>query len=208
MQVAGSGFSGSCTITVGGAAAAQITSNSAGTQLSATTGASSSSSAAKADVIVTCAGSSATLAQGFTYTGYTTTFGYVNTQYPCSITVTAGQPTAMIFGQVYKTGVTEATTNGANAAQILAQVGYGPPVTDPGQSAAWRWFSAAFNTNNNNCGGANNNYEYKGTLTIPSAGSYEAAYRYSFDNGLTWQYGALANACACGTSNQLLVTVQ
>lgn len=107
-----------------------------------------------------------------------------NTQWPTgSITTTAGQPTELIFGQVYAAGITDA---GGDPSLIRAELGYGPAGSHPFQSPEWVFVPASFNPACLACG---NNYEYMATLVVPAPGQYAVAFRYSVDGGYHWAYG-------------------
>lgn len=89
----------------------------------------------------------------------------------------------IVYGQVYIPGVTRDA-----GASIVAELGYGREIEDPGVSSSWRWTAAAYNANCPACG---NNNEYQAVLSAPAdAGSY--AYRFTY-NGNTC-YGDLDGA--------------
>ena len=99
---------------------------------------------------------------------------------PTTVDAAPGVATAPIYGQLYLAGV---TTTPGNQAEIMGQVGYGPPGSDPGLAdAGWSWAPAAFNALCSDCNGGQN-YEYDGTLTVAAAGGYALAYRFSDDQG-------------------------
>ncbi|MBI3748092.1 MAG: hypothetical protein HY262_04495, partial [Chloroflexi bacterium] len=106
--------------------------------------------------------------------------GYAVLQWPKEITITRGDTTPTIYGQVYVAGLTDSA---APASAILAQVGFGAPGSDPGAWTSWRPMSVNAGCS---CG---NNYEYKGTLRPSNAGVFDLLVRFSTDNGLTWAYG-------------------
>ncbi|MFZ0391105.1 MAG: choice-of-anchor J domain-containing protein, partial [Calditrichia bacterium] len=71
--------------------------------------------------------------------------GWANLQWPPSTTTTVGNPTELIFGQIWIDGVTP-----DSLAPITAQVGYGPNGSMPYDSAGvpsadWTWVPAQFN---------------------------------------------------------------
>lgn len=107
------------------------------------------------------------------------TIGWANLQWPPSITITIGQTTENIYGQVWIDGVT--SLPGATPG-LTAQAGFGPDGSDPDGNAAWTWVEAAFN------GQAGSNDEFKAALTPESTGAFDYAYRYSTDGGLSWVY--------------------
>ena len=106
--------------------------------------------------------------------------GWAVLQWPPTITITRGETTPTIYGQVYVAGLTD---SGAPASAIVAQVGFGADAVD---AAAWTtWKPMAINPG---CCG-NNNYEYMGALRPSVAGTYDYLVRFSTDGGLTWAYG-------------------
>jgi hypothetical protein len=106
--------------------------------------------------------------------------GYAVLQWPKTITITRGDTTETIYGQVYVAGLTD---SGAPASAILAQVGFGAQGSDPGSWTTWKPMAV-----NPGCCG-NNNYEYMGTLRPSVVGVFDLLVRFSTDNGLTWTYG-------------------
>jgi hypothetical protein len=108
------------------------------------------------------------------------TIGYAVLQWPKTITMTlSAYGTENVYGQVYVAGVTDA---GGSPSEIEAAAGFGPRGTNP-NDPAWTWFTAGFNVR------SGNNYEYVTKLYPQSAGTYDYAYRFSTDGGLTWTYG-------------------
>ena len=101
-----------------------------------------------------------------------------NIEFPASTSTTVITPTTPIFGQVYADGVTELPGQGPG---IIAQLGYGADGSDPALGG-WTWVNATFNTD------VINNDQYMATLTISTPGTYDYAYRYSGDGGVTWLY--------------------
>ena len=95
----------------------------------------------------------------------------------------------MIFGQLYEQGVTDAAGQGAG---VLADIGWGPNMSDPTAVNTWTWLPATYNVD------VGNNDEYERTLTIPTAGTYLYTARFSLDGGLSYTYcdtnGAGSNA--------------
>ncbi|HEY1089030.1 MAG TPA: hypothetical protein VGE37_15100, partial [Archangium sp.] len=83
----------------------------------------------------------------------------------------------VIYGQVFKMGVTQGTGAGTG---IKGALGYGPAGADP---ATWTWIDATFNTDTG--GGAND--EFQATLPNPGVGSYKFAFRFSHADG-PWSY--------------------
>ena len=100
-------------------------------------------------------------------------------QFPLSLSVAAGASTANVYGQLYEAGVTEAANGNTN---VRAQLGWGPPTTNPQYQSAWTWTNATFNLQ------VGNNDEYTGSFIAPATGSYRYAYRFSLDQGVSWTY--------------------
>ncbi len=156
---------------------------------------------------VTLGSGSATITDGWTYTGVLneTDVGgeadFCNLQFPASTTVTQGQTSAAIFGRIFEAGVTEAA--GADAS-ILAELGLGPDGSDPTSAAGWSFEAATFNIQ------VGNDDEYQHTLVGPSVSSttnFAYTYRFTMDGGLNFTYcdsnGAGSNGGQTFQSNQL-----
>ncbi|HOX45075.1 MAG TPA: choice-of-anchor D domain-containing protein [Myxococcota bacterium] len=139
---------------------------------------------ADCDVRVTKGANSSTLVAGYRYTGAETDASIVwcDLQWPRATSAPVGQDTELVFGRVYKTGVTEPV--GAPAG-ILGQLGYGPLGSDPRSSTGWRWLSAAWNPS---CVGCGNNDEFMRQFNLSAAASWSYAYRFSDDGGLTFLF--------------------
>ncbi len=113
------------------------------------------------------------------------TIGWANVQWPPSLTITLGQTTDTIYGQVWVAGITD--VNGPTGA-ILAQVGYGT-----GAPASWAtWTPMVFNVR------TGNNYEYKASLLPTSVGTFAYNTRYSTNNGVSWTYAGLTGPGSAG----------
>lgn len=106
------------------------------------------------------------------------TINWGNVQFPDNLAISAGETTPNIYGRVFAIGVTDMPGQGLG---IMAQVGYGPDGSDP-TAGGWTWTIATFNTD------AVNDDEYQGSFSVPAAGLYDYAYRYSGDGGATWLY--------------------
>jgi glycosidase len=106
--------------------------------------------------------------------------GYAVLQWPKEITITRGQTTETIYGQVYVAGLTD---SGAPASAIVAQVGFGDQGSDPSSWTTWRAM-----TINAGCS-CGDNFEYQGTLRPAAAGMFDLLVRFSTDAGITWSYG-------------------
>ena len=128
------------------------------------------------------------LAQAFTYTAAENETNsaaeadFCTLQFPATFSVTQGQRTPNLYGQVYEAGLTEAAGAPAN---LLAEVGYGPNTSSPLSSNAWRFFPATYNVQ------VGNNDEFVGTFTAPvvtASTTYAYTFRFSQDGGVRWTY--------------------
>ncbi|MGM0597072.1 MAG: SBBP repeat-containing protein [Myxococcota bacterium] len=112
-------------------------------------------------------------------------------QFPDTLTITAGETTDPVYGRVYEPGITE---NSGQGAFIQSQLGYGPENTEP-TTASWGWFDADFNVD------VGNDDEYSQTLAPAVESTYDYAYRFSLDGGLTWLYCDTSGAHGDGSSS-------
>lgn len=101
--------------------------------------------------------------------------------FPAAVSVALGSPTPPIYGRVHLTGVTEPV---GPAVGMQAQLGYGPPGSDPATSPGWTWVAATYNVQ---VGGDD---EYSATLSVPWPGQHAYAYRFRH-NGSSWVHGDL-----------------
>jgi hypothetical protein len=118
---------------------------------------------------------------------FITDSGYVdwcNLQWPSNTMTKVSVPTENIYGRVWVPGVTDADAF-APGIGLKAQLGYGPDASSPDGNPAWKWVDAAYNMDKGN------NDEFCATLTVPAAGKYDYAYRYTRNNGVAWSYGDL-----------------
>jgi hypothetical protein len=93
----------------------------------------------------------------------------------CTVTNAAS---ATVYGQVYVAGLTD-TTEGP-APGITAEIGFGPPDSDPRTAAGWIFSAATVNTGNTNP----NNDEYQATLPAQGTnGSFSYVYRFKLNGG-------------------------
>lgn len=130
------------------------------------------------------------------------TVGWGNLQWPASINVTKNQTTENIYGQAYMGGVTDAAPG--PAAGLVAEVGYGPQGSDP-TDPSWAWTAAAYNTS---FLWVNNRHEFVATISVPTPGSYDYAFRYSYLGG-SYVYGDLdgsSNGYSPAQAGKLTVT--
>ncbi len=128
---------------------------------------------------------------------------WANLQWPQAAEVLPGSP-ADFYGQVFQEGLTDSP--GA-AAGLSVQAGFGPDGSDPrSPDSGWAWVDATYNGDK-----ANNNEEYRATLTPPLAGRFDVAFRYSRDGGDSWVYADLdgsQNGYSPLTSADLLVRAE
>lgn len=114
-----------------------------------------------------------------------------NTQWPCSTSASAGA-TFNVYGWVYHAGITDSAGQGVG---ITAEAGVGPDGSDPETDTGWTWTATSYNGDKDGASALAND-EYWGILTAPSAsGSYDYAWRYSTDGGLSWKYADLGGSC-------------
>jgi hypothetical protein len=116
-------------------------------------------------------------------------FDFCVLQFPFGTGGFVDQPTDLIFGRFFEAGLTDVTV-GQPAPGVIAELGFGPNGSDPISSGAWVFSAAEFNVE---AGFNNNDDEYRGSLTIPTAGIFLYTYRFSFD-GINFTYCDQADA--------------
>ncbi len=105
---------------------------------------------------------------------------YCDVQFPLSLAAMAGASTAIVYGQLFHAGTTEAA--GANA-NVRAQLGYGLATSNPQYQSGWTWTNATYNVQ------SGNNDEYQASFTAPAVGAANRyVYRFSLDQGVSWTY--------------------
>ncbi|MBS2032290.1 MAG: lamin tail domain-containing protein [Deltaproteobacteria bacterium] len=141
--------------------------------------------------VCSCAGSSTA-----NETGSASEVGYCVLQAPATLSLAPGADSGLVYGRYYQNGLTPSASGAAN---VIAQVGFGPPSANPENQAGWTWsttpaaFNAACHTDPGNP--CQNNDEYMQSFTAPAAtGTYAYTYRFSIDNGATWTYCDLDGA--------------
>ena len=113
--------------------------------------------------------------------------GWCRFQHPLDLTTGAGT-TFAAYGHVFVAGVTDATAGVDVNPLLLGQAGYGPDGSDPA-TGGWTWVPAAANAGwNDAAAGEPGNDEYVATVSAPAPGTYDTAYRFSYDGGATWTY--------------------
>lgn len=113
---------------------------------------------------------------------------YGHLQYPCSFAPAKGA-TVNFYGWVYVGGVTVGVGKGPG---IDAELGIGPDGSDPETATGWTWYGSAYNADKDSPFEKLANDEYEATVAVPTvAGSYDFAWRFTTDGGLSWVYADL-----------------
>src|SRR5262249_47652947 len=97
---------------------------------------------------------------------------------PATLSASAGGPSAAVTGRGLVQGVTAAP--GASP-EVVGQLGYGPDGSEPATGGIWTWVGASYSAQS----GASD--DYLATLTVPSPGTYDYAYRFAYQAG-PWLY--------------------
>ena len=122
---------------------------------------------------------------------------FCNLQFPSSTSAPTGTQVELVFGRIFEAGTTEAAGAAAN---VRAEIGFGPVTANPQNQSGWVWAPAPFNVQ------AGNDDEYKLQFTAPAPGQYRYTSRFSLD-GINWTYcdlnGAGSNAGLSFELNQL-----
>jgi hypothetical protein len=142
------------------------------------------------DAFVSDAGRDAAMPDAFTPAdaGPVWTIGFCRVQFPTTIMASAGTSTT-VYGRVYALGLTPRTSGTDTDALLVGEVGSGPDGSHP-TPAGWTWTRASANAayGPGSAGFEANNDEYQASLSRPSAGSFDFAFRFSGDGGLSWTY--------------------
>lgn len=109
---------------------------------------------------------------------------YCVIQFPKSAVATANAPSDPIYGQVFQSGLTDATMD-KPAPGIIAELGIGPFGSDARASNAWTWIIAAPTQNYD---WKKNNDEYFAALPGMTPGLYSYAFRFSVSGGAGYTY--------------------
>lgn len=96
---------------------------------------------------------------------------------PPMVSLRGGAAGPVIYGQVFKQGVTNSVGQGTG---IKGQLGYGAPGSN---ESTWMWIDATYNVDTD----SGQNDEFQATLPNPGAGTYKFAFRFSSDDG-DWTY--------------------
>lgn len=111
-----------------------------------------------------------------------TAIDYCATLSPATVPVSSvNAGTARILGQIWEDGLTAVA--GAPAG-VVAELGVGPPLEDPGVSARWSFSPAPWKQQ------AGNDDQFEGTIPTGTPAGHGYALRYSL-NGGPWCYGDL-----------------
>lgn len=107
---------------------------------------------------------------------------WANLQWPPSGQIPLGG-SFTVYARVYRAGVTP--NPGAPGGNFHAQIGVSPANENPESSPAFVWQEAAYGAQ------YGNDDEFQRTISIPAAGTYRYASRFSDDGGATWTYGGI-----------------
>lgn len=93
-----------------------------------------------------------------------------------------------VYGRFYVAGLTDQSGVNDPAEGVAGAVGFGPDGTDPNVNGDWVWTTGAPNPG---YGAGSPGYvadedEYQAMLTVPAAGSYDFAFRFTGDFGATF----------------------
>ncbi len=110
--------------------------------------------------------------------------GWCRLQAPNAITVAPGETTPDIYGRVYVEGCTGTASDKTNCPELKAQVGYGTATADLSE---YHYEPAVLNKQFSEPG-CDKNDEYSGKLKPLEAGDFQLVYRFSLDDGKTWEY--------------------
>ncbi len=107
-------------------------------------------------------------------------------QFPSDIAVALGE-SFTIYVRFYAEGLTDQSPTNDPAAELVAELGWGPDGSDPSMGAVWDWSAAGPNPGWNDAAEPNND-EYWGDIVIDAPGTWDYAARLSGDGGMTWVY--------------------
>ncbi len=139
------------------------------------------------DVLVTDGLVTARLAGAITFQGTADDMMAIIASPTDDLTVSVNQSTAYIKGRVKGDAI--GTGAGMIApSMIVAELGYGPELSDPTTDRGWTWLAAAYDSTCTTCV---DEYQFRRTLAIGTAGYYDLAYRFSVDGGVTWAWGPI-----------------
>lgn len=107
---------------------------------------------------------------------------WANLQWPPSGQIPLGG-SFTVYARVYRAGVTP--NPGAPGGNFRAQIGVSAGNENPESSPAFVWQDAVYGAQ------YGNDDEFQRTISIPAAGTYRYASRFSDDGGATWTYGGI-----------------
>ena len=191
--LSGSGFIGADTVTIGGNPCDPFEIVDDNTIQCVTP----PGNAGDADVVVGKGGQTALLEDGYRFTGEAVTLvDWCDLQWPPDVSVPAGEPTPLIYGQVH--AQQDVTAPPGEPEGIIAELGFGPMGSDPRNEPGWSWVGAVWHQQ------YFANDEYKQTLTVPFAGTWAYGWRFSDDGGTAFMYCDLDPGTADGFQVQKL----
>ena len=125
---------------------------------------------------------------------------YCHTQWPCSLTVEAGEDSEPVYAWIYEWGASDQVGPGEG---LQFELGVGNDGTDPLADNSWSWSPMTFNEDKDGgIVGDHANDEFMGSFVAPmTPGSYDYVARASADYGLTWTLCDLGgDSCRFGGS--------
>jgi len=151
-------------------------------------------------------GESASLPDGFEYQeAQRPEVGWCGLHHPAATQAAPGTASEPIYGWAWVLGCSEGS---AQCGLLQGELGYGAVGADPSQAPqSFQWVTAAYNPGHT----GDDNDEYQASLSVPAAGSYAYAYRFSVDGGASWAYcdlDGLANGFQAGQLGALTVATQ
>ena len=116
--------------------------------------------------------------------------GWCRLQSPLNQVMTASGPKVTWYGRVFAKGVTDKTDAVDAEVRLKAAMGYGPVGSAPIGNKSWKWRQAVPNGGwSAKAANEPGNDEYQAILsTLPAAGTYDTAYRFSLDGGHSWEH--------------------
>ncbi len=94
-----------------------------------------------------------------------------------------GQTTPVIRARVFVEGITNADPP-VDPSLLIAEIGIGPDPSDPFADREWTWLPATQVA----CEGCEDHFQYEAVLVAGAPGQYLVVYRFSADDGYTFQY--------------------
>jgi hypothetical protein len=110
-------------------------------------------------------------------------------QFPDTIAAIPGT-NVTVFGRMYSTGLTDLSGVNDPAPEVMGWVGFGPDGSDPFNNPAWTWTAGVPNPGYGPASPAYeaNNDEYQANLVVPLVGTYDYAFRFTGDSGVSFTY--------------------